>query len=42
MRQVIVDILSTFKELKGYKIEEKHVVGYQLFFIKQDLDMNLK
>lgn len=40
MRQVIVDILSTFKELKGYKIEEKHVVGYQLFFIKQDLDMN--
>ena len=27
-------------ELKGWKIEQKETFGYQLFFIKQELDMN--
>ncbi len=33
-------ILSQMTSLKGWKIEQKEVYGYQLFFIKQHLDMN--
>lgn len=40
MIQKIVNILQQMENIKGWKIEEKQLLGYQLFFIKQELDMN--
>ena len=40
MIEKIKAFLTQMTELKGWKIEQKETFGYQLFFIKQELDMN--